>query len=1058
MIASESRDQDLAWAVIDAFARLGRRPLYWNKDERFTSSRSIAHTIHLAGAKGFDWFVAEYLDARYPLVHRGSAVIDEVLHHWTWFALGTATEEQRRKLRPLVAPLLAGDGVFVYMLPALAILVPDAFQERQLFWFTSALLDDELLGAEADKVLTRSNSVSNRALLIDILCRRAASSRKGLVLFFKLFVGERPPVPIALGLLRRRALDPENEALAGALTMCVAAVGEERWLRFLRWCLSDPESSVAAGAAILLHERGETRLDIIGNALLNALHDGGYVRRAEDILSEIVGQRGEAGGRWLAWHMAARRGHNGGHSGYWRILLKHLDPAGEHSPDILAGCAAAVGPFLLPRYPEVRDGLQQLLNGSRGEDFRKALRAGLTAPDPEIRHGCGSILITCDPRGEPDALLAVVATRSGITMMSHEWEPFCLSLAFGQSLLENLHSRLERLGREGKAYALAILRRHKFPLAPREQEALFGHLLQVGNWALGAGDGQQTGFESEEGFQFLRRQLTSPATELSHRSAERLLTLFEARLSLEEVAKCHSRICCHGSCDPHFLKDQMVRVLHDPSYRELMSATFEDVARSLGQRPLLEHVAAAAGDANRWRDIVWKLLYEWHGLAFEIEDAGQLLLDLGRDFPEYAKSIGDAARHILRDPRIREAQRAESRQWLALLAHEFSAVDSDELRGSLTHGEWISWSSARALMARLGTVPDGLPRKNRMPDFPEDLGTRSVSIPSTEELVRTLLDWTRPAGAFHPGTCDAIGQLLYFGDIEGGALDAMAKQGADGIMVSEAIRFCAGLPPSLSSRLMLVLSGVPLPRLEPDRSFQRLLYNVRRFHATFLEGDPATREAYAAAVEEAMRLHTDSVAPLASELLRFRGSIPAEQIAAVFEDFVGRPGRYHEELALGVVHWIGLLDPGTEADSVRRAAEHAVEILGQRGRGDHGAQYSPYPYLLLPLTIWALGGEASRESIDLYWHGIRLVFSVSGEIGVKRSLSVYRDFDCLLAKVPRTVWDSVREAGAVSDDSIVRTMVGMLGGFAGVLPQAVEVPDVTDGTSSLGPREPQVCD
>jgi len=49
--------------------------------------------------------VADYLDARYPVVHRGSMVIDEVLHHWTWFAFRTITEDQRRKLRPLVAPI-----------------------------------------------------------------------------------------------------------------------------------------------------------------------------------------------------------------------------------------------------------------------------------------------------------------------------------------------------------------------------------------------------------------------------------------------------------------------------------------------------------------------------------------------------------------------------------------------------------------------------------------------------------------------------------------------------------------------------------------------------------------------------------------------------------------------------------------------------------------------------------------------------------------------------------------------------------------------------------------
>jgi len=318
------------------------------------------------------------------------------------------------------------------------------------------------------------------------------------------------------------------------------------------------------------------------------------------------------------------------------------------------------------------------------------------------------------------------------------------------------------------------------------------------------------------------------------------------------------------------------------------------------------------------------------------------------------------------------------------------------------------------------------------------------------------MDWTRPAEGFHPATCDAIGQLLYFGDIKEDALDAMARQGTFGIMVSDAIRLCAGLLPSLTSRLTLVLSGGPPHRIESDRSFQRLQYNVRRFHATYLDEEPTGREEYAAAVERAMRLHTNNIAPLASELLRFRGSLPADLVTAVFEECACHLGQYQEELAFRIIRWIGSLLPGAEADAVRQAAEHAIEVLDQQGRRHDMAQFPPYGYLLFPITVWILGGEAGEVSIDLYWYGVRLVFSVScGEFGIKRSLAVFQDFDALLAKVPETIWASVREAGIKSDNPSVRTLVGMLGGFAGVLPEAVALPDPI---SSLGPPEPQMSD
>src|SRR5207302_1443258 len=99
-------------------------------------------------------------------------------------------------------------------------------------------------------------------------------------------------------------------------------------------------------------------------------------------------------------------------------------------------------------------------------------------------------------------------------------------------------------------------------------------------------------------------------------------------------------------------------------------------------------------------------------------------------------------------------------------------------------------------------------------------------------------------------------------------------------------------------------------------------YNVRRFHAIYLDEDPAARESYAAVVEEAMRRDTDSVAPLASELLRLRGGLPPDLVNAVFEDCVRHPGRYQEELALSIIRCVGSLQSGAEADTIRRAAEH----------------------------------------------------------------------------------------------------------------------------------------
>jgi hypothetical protein len=170
MIVSESRDPDAAVAAIEGFRRLGRKPLYGFDDERFASNHAIAQTIRLAGTTGFDWFMDEYLDARYPIIHRGSAVVDEIFHHWAWLVRATIAEQERGRLRPLVRPFLAGSGLF-RLLPSLAFLVPDEFPEDERLWYVAAFLDDDLFGEEADGVLTQAAGGTRGQLVREILCR-----------------------------------------------------------------------------------------------------------------------------------------------------------------------------------------------------------------------------------------------------------------------------------------------------------------------------------------------------------------------------------------------------------------------------------------------------------------------------------------------------------------------------------------------------------------------------------------------------------------------------------------------------------------------------------------------------------------------------------------------------------------------------------------------------------------------------------------------------------------------------------------------------------------------
>ena len=87
-----------------------------------------------------------------------------------------------------------------------------------------------------------------------------------------------------------------NAALATIETRLTAPV----WLRLLRWLTFDHDRSVAASAAILANELEPQPAALIRKPLLDALHDGAYVWRAEPLLRKAVDAGGPGQLGWLA--------------------------------------------------------------------------------------------------------------------------------------------------------------------------------------------------------------------------------------------------------------------------------------------------------------------------------------------------------------------------------------------------------------------------------------------------------------------------------------------------------------------------------------------------------------------------------------------------------------------------------------------------------------------------------------------------------------------------------------------------------------------------------------
>ena len=221
----------------------------------------------------------------------------------------------------------------------------------------------------------------------------------------------------------------------------------------------EPNVDGTAGGVEPPEAPDERRLALLASPLIQALHDGGYLPQAEEILAELIAGEGHEATRVLATYIGETRHEGlGGHSGWWRLLFRFIHDPNLRGPELLVHCMRGVGEFLLARYPEIRNSFRELVLSPHYERFRAALHDALNDAEPEIRHGAAMVLISSDPEIEGQAVETVVRFKSH---RSHGawfgWERYCLTLRFGTSVLSYLQSRLPLLSGPSRIFALAIL-------------------------------------------------------------------------------------------------------------------------------------------------------------------------------------------------------------------------------------------------------------------------------------------------------------------------------------------------------------------------------------------------------------------------------------------------------------------------------------------------------------------------------------------------------------------------------------------------------------------------
>ena len=1017
-IVVESQDHQLAISFIEGLKKFGQHPLNRSGGiDRDDSSKAIAASLRLAGDSGFNWFFGEYLDPRYPVRYAGSAILDWVFAEWLAQVRDTLTADQLDKLKTLVRPHIEASTYQVHgIIARLSTVLPDAFTSEERVYFASTLLADmryrtpalEAIGIEfaSDPATTESvllgrihQGFDDGGLVAAILINR----QQGV-----------PPVDLIRAVLRSAAKSRVNKTIEAALVTLQKRLTEPVWLRLLRWLTFDSDRSVAASAAILANEIEPQPSALIRKPLLDSLHDGAYVWRAEPILRKAVDEGGVVQVDWLANQIAHADRMMGGHSGWWRIFLATLEKAGADAPVVLADTLGGLGPFLLARNPEIRQRFKELLQGTYGDAYRTELRSRLDAVDPRARLAAAAILTTCDPKGEARALrTAVRAQDEWRTHDWHEWFDMALTFSYGPGPLTALEADLPRFGDSARSYAFRLLFQNDTAIETRQPDALVHALLSLYSTT-----------DKERAFLLSSREpleaaLTSHDQDRSKRAAALLLEL--GQLSPKTEARAWITMAEASLTQPTFEK-AAGRLLTDDQFAQAVETEGSQSIND-GFKPLLLLLTRALRETSSWKDVLWRFFKSSQSsFGREPETYGLWALRFGKDHPNQGAAIGAAAKELLADPMLFDTRNVESAQWVALLADEFASTKPYDLEKALTVGQTIHKQAACAVIARLGHTPQQFRSRNR--DFYIGRGSIQWHSKSKPEVIETLTRFSRPTEVLPGDACGVIVDALLGAPPTEEELKLIRAEGENGAILKVALAFAFNLPPDIGALLSSMGRGMSI--WEQQSGCFQTLVSIWRY---VLGSVSAVGSSYNERLVQGLKLLLEQrreMTHAATALLRLGKAIPGDQLVPLMEACVQKPGASDDFLD-ALIRWLQSPIEPEVRQQLSNAIDHALRLLDQKSwdsteLGNHDYRR----FLTLPLCSTFLSGEFNATARQVFYRGVKFAAAHPPQPGFGDFSVLLYQLSPLLPALPQAAVGQLLLNGKLHQDPIVRSVCAVI--------------------------------
>lgn len=443
-ICYEAKDIELATNMINNFKERDMRPLWYYEPERNVSVSIVAQVIALAKEYGVEWFIDSYLTLTYPVINAGSAFFGELLMVLPPLIKEILTSAHKEKLKRCVEPLEYICPIAYIRLPEiLCFLMPDMYSvERRL----------ELIAKISSYDAYKEWAKNEYKILCNEhkeLCKKVLKSEKtfgAAVLWMKVF-DDAPDIN-----LMAKIVEHGDDEL---IKICRHRLGDENYIRYLRWLLANSSHSVAAAAALQLCNCGQDKLIEVRIALVGGMINARKYNSYEKKIMELITADGGLSKQWIRILFAHEHHVYGASEGSWRIFLRFLlETKCDFSQDFVNNIKY-MGPFLLARCEETRLLLQRLL---MAQEYKNSLINAMNSLNPEIRHAANKIgLITCLDL-EDECLYAVVSESAGDETDNIEWQNYIAERKYQEKSIRKLSEKMSAMFPKMKMLADRIIK------------------------------------------------------------------------------------------------------------------------------------------------------------------------------------------------------------------------------------------------------------------------------------------------------------------------------------------------------------------------------------------------------------------------------------------------------------------------------------------------------------------------------------------------------------------------------------------------------------------------